>query len=629
MDADAAKTMAWASPTRAFQLLVFSGVIILPAFCGAGHAWGINASNRGYSCMHCRFVLPPEKKDDEEGDGQGDEAKRRDCSHRKTWRQPGTIMKKLPNSLHPVALVKALYYFAEKVSLLQVRKQSGLGEKPVRKLFNILRTMMKSEVQEVQNAQPKLGGRGRAVAIDCTYFTKPKKNRAGFRGRVTAGHKKVVLGMVELDLARQPGEKARKTTGRVRLLEVPGEQKHAIFNAVRNHIVPGSLIFTDKHASYKFLSKLGYIHRCVNHKRREFSRPETVFGQDILVSTNSAEGLFSRLKQFARERGLRRIARDDYGLLLAEFLWRQMHVSPRSDFRNAGLWPLLDMVAKHTSVDFGADVEIFKLDPALEQEFKDWRDSHREMIPLELPLQAAPPVRRVLDLSDDDDIIVVTNLQDAGGLGDVWRRGADARDVRRRQMQPRVPAWLPRFEAAPPAAVPPSEPTSQPHPETAPPVLGPTPRLLPGFPRWAPASSSSDTSATVSMAAPSLTSPTRGSRRAGPAPALAPAASASPATPLAPAASPELAAPLALPAPAAPATPAASEPRLLPTLPVAPGTCPAGHPLRRFVWSKALYEKAGHCICDICRHRVAYRAHVFHCEQCVWDMCSKCARGRL
>ena len=41
--------------------------------------------------------------------------------------------------------------------------------------LNAMKKTMKADVQEHQEGQPKLGGRGRAVAIDCTFFTKPKK----------------------------------------------------------------------------------------------------------------------------------------------------------------------------------------------------------------------------------------------------------------------------------------------------------------------------------------------------------------------------------------------------------------------------------------------------------------------
>ena len=65
----------------------------------------------------------------------------------------------------------------------------------------------------------------------------------------------------------------------------------------------------------------GFVHRAVNHKQREFSRRETVFGKEVVVSTNAAEGLFGRLKAWMRTKAAKKVSRNSYGGLLAEFLW--------------------------------------------------------------------------------------------------------------------------------------------------------------------------------------------------------------------------------------------------------------------------------------------------------------------
>ena len=94
---------------------------------------------------------------------------------------------------------------------------------------------------------------------------------------------------------------------------------------IERHVLPGSLIFTDRHKSYSFLGRAGsqYVHRAVNHKAGEFSRVERVFGEDINVTTNAVEGLFGRLKTYLRQRQYGRVGKKAYGELLAEFLWHQ------------------------------------------------------------------------------------------------------------------------------------------------------------------------------------------------------------------------------------------------------------------------------------------------------------------
>ena len=74
-----------------------------------------------------------------------------------------------------------------------------------------------------------------------------------------------------------------------------------------------------------FLSRpnSGFVHRAVNHSRGEFSRTECIFGEDVVVTTNSMEGLFGRLKQYLRQRKYGKVGKPAYGELLAEFMWRQ------------------------------------------------------------------------------------------------------------------------------------------------------------------------------------------------------------------------------------------------------------------------------------------------------------------
>ena len=148
---------------------------------------------------------------------------------------------------------------------------------------------MHAKVTEMQQSLPKLGGPGRIVCVDETYFTKKKRSRGGFQGRSTSGNKTIVLGMTEIDFH------TRKETGNVRLLIIPRTTTVVMREEFGKHVVAGSLVFTDKHSAYAFLGSSGFVHRAVNHKQREFSRIETLFGQQVTVSSNAAEGLFGRL----------------------------------------------------------------------------------------------------------------------------------------------------------------------------------------------------------------------------------------------------------------------------------------------------------------------------------------------
>ena len=109
------------------------------------------------------------------------------------------------------------------------------------------------------------------------------------------------------------------------LVQVQGEQKSVIQKSFREHVKQGTLVFTDSHKSYHWLAGAGYVHRCVNHKQRDFSHAEVIFGEEVLVSSNAAEGLFGRCKTFVRNRGGKQVTPQAYAGILAEFIWRTTH----------------------------------------------------------------------------------------------------------------------------------------------------------------------------------------------------------------------------------------------------------------------------------------------------------------
>eukprot|EP00973_Karenia_brevis_P055393 7701908-Karenia_brevis.AAC.1 len=100
----------------------------------------------------------------------------------------------------------------------------------------------------------------------------------------------------------------RRETGQIILVCIAGPTKALIKEKVDQYVEPGSLIFTDSHKSYAWLTDAGYVHRSVNHKEGEFSRPELVYGVWVNVTSNPTEGLFGRCKQFARTKGVKKIA---------------------------------------------------------------------------------------------------------------------------------------------------------------------------------------------------------------------------------------------------------------------------------------------------------------------------------
>ena len=116
--------------------------------------------------------------------------------------------------------------------------------------------------------------------------------------------------MVEIDM------ETRTETGRVRLIQIAGPSRVCIQEQIGRHCIRGSLIFTDSHRSYLWLTSQGYVRRSVNHTQHEFSRMETMFGVEINVTTNPAKGLSGRVKTFCRGTGVKRVAQGNRDVLI-------------------------------------------------------------------------------------------------------------------------------------------------------------------------------------------------------------------------------------------------------------------------------------------------------------------------
>ena len=304
--------------------------------------------------MHCtkrmwkKPALKKKKKNEdaedavEQEDPSATELQWLPCNKKNFWRCENSLQSYLPSNMTPVKFLKGLYWFLEPTSVTSVLKHSGLASKTYCALSFMLRCLMLDDIESLQASLPLMGGRpDRAVCVDETYFTKPKTSRSGFRGAPTIGTQTIVLGMCEIDL------NTRKCTGNIRLIIIPSPSKEVFRAEIRKHVLHGSLIFTDSLNAYHFLTAAGYVHRAINHRRKEFSRTEVIFGREVIVSTNSVEGLFGRLKTFVRQRNLKKFCKHNYGLILAQYLWEQHYASNRTQWHKAPLWPLLEMIQRH------------------------------------------------------------------------------------------------------------------------------------------------------------------------------------------------------------------------------------------------------------------------------------------
>ena len=135
---------------------------------------------------------------------------------------------------------------------------------------------------------PKMGGEGKVVEADETYFGSmedrvPSKQR-GDRpftksGKSGVGGKRAIVSLVERG-------------GKVRSFHVPRADKATVAKIVADNIAHESRLHTDESRLYIKIGAKFAAHETVNHSAKEYARDD--------VTTNSAEGYFSIFKRGMR-----------------------------------------------------------------------------------------------------------------------------------------------------------------------------------------------------------------------------------------------------------------------------------------------------------------------------------------
>lgn len=392
MNSGVAEESLYPSSERALAFLFWCGLVVAPSLCVNGHRW----TNVAHRMLYCRFMTGYWLDlNDLDRHGQA-KRKRSWCGRKHNWRKPdGGFISTLPVTILPDQFLKLLFWFSENAPFKRIVQEAEMGETAVRETLLSIRKVMWWKVESEQ-ANSKLGGRRCIVVIDETYFTRRRRIRGSRFGRRTHGHCTCILAMVEIDMIH------RRETGKVVMVRIAGPTKALIKEKVDQYVEPGSLIFTDSHASYKWLGDYGYVHRSVNHKEGEFARSELVYGVWVRVTSNPAEGLFGRCKAFARAKGVKKIARGHYGYILAEFVWRAKHLHSRSEWRDAPLFPVLDLLVQYQDEILSPRMDMplarYIIDDDLKSIFDDVKQASRALIPnppepvaAEVPLPAAEP----------------------------------------------------------------------------------------------------------------------------------------------------------------------------------------------------------------------------------------------
>lgn len=157
-----------------------------------------------------------------------------------------------------------------------------------------IREAMKTPLME------KLGGLGKVVEADETYWGNKGKQRKGARGW---SHKEKIFSLVERE-------------GKVLSFHVPYVNARTLGPILREYVDQRTSLFTDDASQYQPIGRYFAKHRSVAHSRGEYGRGP--------VHTNTIEGFFGNLK-----RGLKgiyqQVSKQHLHRYLHEFEFRRNH----------------------------------------------------------------------------------------------------------------------------------------------------------------------------------------------------------------------------------------------------------------------------------------------------------------
>lgn len=171
-------------------------------------------------------------------------------------------------------VLNILYYFSCRRTLADASETLNISKPTISSFYDLFRGSISYFLNRYSC---KLGGQGIVVHFDETPITR----RHGNTGTHQPSNTVWVVGAVDIH--------SRKCF----LKFLPSHSREVLFSFFNEWILPGSVVHTDSHASYRTLSSLGFTHFRVNHSQNLVS--------DDGIHTNWIEGIFGCLKKLRRK----------------------------------------------------------------------------------------------------------------------------------------------------------------------------------------------------------------------------------------------------------------------------------------------------------------------------------------
>jgi transposase-like protein len=196
---------------------------------------------------------------------------------------------------------KLLKWFLRCQSVNAVCEEAGISKYKVLKALSLVRQIMTQDIPEVFEG---------TVEVDETYLGGQKKNK----NKKQLKKEEPVFGESKRDFrtTKQPVFGILCRGGKVWATLVDDTEANDLIPIIEKRVKKGTRVCSDTWRAYTGLATRGYVHRTVEHQRKEYVR-----GKNHI---NGLEGFFGYLKRQLASRG--GIRRERLPLYLAEYVWR-------------------------------------------------------------------------------------------------------------------------------------------------------------------------------------------------------------------------------------------------------------------------------------------------------------------
>jgi len=216
---------------------------------------------------------------------------------------------------------KIIFWFVLDQPVLVIEKQAGISHYSVIRATNILRQVMVKDVPGIFSG---------TVEVDETYLGGQKKNK----------RKSVLLKEKQQNLESKRGFGTKKQPvfgilcrgGKVWAALVDDTEAKDLIPIIEKRVQKGANICSDTWRAYTGLAARGYVHRTVEHAKKEYA-----IGENHI---NGLEGFFGYLKRKLASKG--GVRREYLALFLSEYVWRYNYRNLKFDQQVKRLLKLIE-----------------------------------------------------------------------------------------------------------------------------------------------------------------------------------------------------------------------------------------------------------------------------------------------